>query len=157
MIVFVMYDQEEVLVVLDWIVVMNVGCIEQIGFLEQLYMKLLIVGVVVFVGLLSVVLGVVEGDYVMVWGQWFLLQFFVDGFVDVYLCLENVYFVFEVDVVVDVLVEESIFFGSMCCIFVCMELGEFVCVQYVFGIYLFFGDWVCIVIVFEFVVVYLCG
>ena len=67
--VFVTHDQEEALAVSDRIAVMNAGRIEQIGTPEELYPTPATPEVAAFVGLSSVVSGVVEGDHVMVWGS----------------------------------------------------------------------------------------
>lgn len=48
--VFVIYDQEEVLILFDCIVLMNVGCIVQSGDVEIFYIVLENVFVVGFIG-----------------------------------------------------------------------------------------------------------
>lgn len=52
--IFVIYDQSEVLLMLDCVVVFNNGCIEQVDVLQDFYLYFRIVFVVGFVGIVNV-------------------------------------------------------------------------------------------------------
>jgi putative spermidine/putrescine transport system ATP-binding protein len=67
--VFVTHDQEEALAVSDRIAVMNAGRIEQVGSPEDLYLRPASPVVAAFVGVSSVVPGVLRAGTVEVWGQ----------------------------------------------------------------------------------------
>jgi len=67
--IFVTHDQEEALAVSDRIAVMNAGRIEQIGSPEELYLRPQTPHVAAFVGLSSVVPGVLRAGRVSVWGH----------------------------------------------------------------------------------------
>ena len=111
--VFVTHDQEEALAVSDRIAVMNAGRIEQIGTPEDLYLRPASANVAAFVGVSSLVPGVVSGDTVTVWGQPLPLQTAAaDGPVDVFLRPENVRLRAAGDPGVDATVQESTFLGS---------------------------------------------
>jgi putative spermidine/putrescine transport system ATP-binding protein len=111
--VFVTHDQEEALAVSDRIAVMNAGRIEQIGTPEDLYLRPATANVAAFVGVSSLVPGVVRGDVVTVWGQDLPLQTAADdGAVQVFLRPENVRLRGAAEPGVDAVVQESTFLGS---------------------------------------------
>ena len=111
--VFVTHDQEEALAVSDRIAVMNAGRIEQIGTPEDLYLRPATANVAAFVGVSSLVPGVVRGDVVSVWGQDLPLQTPAeDGDVQVFLRPENVRLRAQTEPGVDAVVQESTFLGS---------------------------------------------
>jgi putative spermidine/putrescine transport system ATP-binding protein len=111
--VFVTHDQEEALAVSDRIAVMNAGRIEQIGTPEDLYLRPATPEVAAFVGVSSVVPGIVSGATVEVWGQQLPLQGEApDGHVEVFLRPENVRLVGAGEPGVDAVVQESTFLGS---------------------------------------------
>ena len=111
--VFVTHDQEEALAVSDRIAVMDAGRIEQIGSPEELYLHPATAQVAAFVGVSSVVEGVVSGGCVTVWGQRVpLLAPEAEGDVEVFLRPENVRLVGATDPGVDAAVQESTFLGS---------------------------------------------
>ncbi|MBZ4487838.1 ABC transporter ATP-binding protein [Microbacterium sp. cx-55] len=111
--VFVTHDQEEALAVSDRIAVMNAGRIEQIGTPEDLYLRPATANVAAFVGVSSLVRGVVRGGIVSVWGQDLPLQSPADdGDVQVFLRPENVRLRSATDPGVDAVVQESTFLGS---------------------------------------------
>jgi putative spermidine/putrescine transport system ATP-binding protein len=111
--VFVTHDQEEALAVSDRIAVMNAGRIEQIGTPEDLYLRPATPEVAAFVGVSSVVPGVVSGGALTVWGAPLPLQSAAaDGEVDVFLRPENVRLVSADASGVDGVVQESTFLGS---------------------------------------------
>jgi putative spermidine/putrescine transport system ATP-binding protein len=111
--VFVTHDQEEALAVSDRIAVMNAGRIEQIGSPEDLYLRPASATVAAFVGVSSLVPGVVAGDAVTVWGQTLPLQAAAaDGVVEVFLRPENVRLRAATEPGVDAVVQESTFLGS---------------------------------------------
>lgn len=111
--VFVTHDQEEALAVSDRIAVMDAGRIEQIGSPEELYLHPATAGVAAFVGVSSVVSGVVSGGCVEVWGQRIpLLAPEAEGDVDVFIRPENVRLVGASDPGVEAAVQESTFLGS---------------------------------------------
>lgn len=111
--VFVTHDQEEALAVSDRIAVMDAGRIEQIGSPEELYLHPANAGVAAFVGVSSVVPGVVSRGAVTVWGQRIpLLASESEGDVEVFLRPENVRLVAASEPGVDAAVQESTFLGS---------------------------------------------
>jgi putative spermidine/putrescine transport system ATP-binding protein len=111
--VFVTHDQEEALAVSDRIAVMNAGRIEQIGTPEDLYLRPATANVAVFVGVSSLVPGVVRGPVVSVWGQDLPLQApAADGDVQVFLRPENVRLRAATEPGVEAVVQESTFLGS---------------------------------------------
>ncbi|GAA5202547.1 ABC transporter ATP-binding protein [Microbacterium jejuense] len=111
--VFVTHDQEEALAVSDRIAVMNAGRIEQIGTPEELYLHPATPGVAAFIGVSSIVAGVVAGDTVDVWGVALPLEAPAEaGAVDVFLRPENVRLVDAGEPGVDAVVQESTFLGS---------------------------------------------
>ncbi|MFE1644077.1 ABC transporter ATP-binding protein [Microbacterium sp. P01] len=111
--VFVTHDQEEALAVSDRIAVMSAGTIQQIGTPEDLYLRPRTADVAAFVGVSSVVPGVVSGGALTVWGIGLPLQDAQrDGEVDVFVRPENVRFATETEPGVDAIVQESTFLGS---------------------------------------------
>ncbi|MFG6503239.1 ABC transporter ATP-binding protein [Microbacterium sp. P05] len=111
--VFVTHDQEEALAVSDRIAVMNAGRIEQIGTPEELYLRPSSADVAAFVGVSSLVPGVVRGSSVEVWGTTLPLQAEApEGAVEVFLRPENVRLVGTGEAGVDAVVQESTFLGS---------------------------------------------
>ena len=111
--VFVTHDQEEALAVSDRIAVMNAGRIEQIGTPEDLYLRPATAEVAAFVGVSSVVPGVVSDGALTVWGQPVPLQVAAaDGPVDVFLRPENVRIVGPDQAGTEAVVQESTFLGS---------------------------------------------
>ncbi|CAI9393538.1 ABC transporter ATP-binding protein [Microbacterium sp. T2.11-28] len=110
--VFVTHDQEEALAVSDRIAVMNAGRIEQIGTPEDLYLRPATPGVAAFVGVSSLVPGIVRGREVHVWSERLPLQFAPadDGPVEVFVRPENVRLVATGGVTATV--QESTFLGS---------------------------------------------
>ncbi|MFS0735234.1 ABC transporter ATP-binding protein [Microbacterium sp. 1P10UB] len=111
--VFVTHDQEEALAVSDRIAVMNAGRIEQMGTPEDLYLRPATAEVAAFVGVSSVVPGVVTAGALTVWGQALPLQVAApDGEVDVFLRPENVRILGAEGSGTDAVVQESTFLGS---------------------------------------------
>ncbi len=111
--VFVTHDQEEALAVSDRIAVMNAGRIEQIGTPEELYQRPASPAVAAFVGVSSLVPGVVAGDVVHVWDFDLPLQTTtLDGPVEVFLRPEHVRLVRSPDAGTRAEVQESTFLGS---------------------------------------------
>ncbi|MFJ6653707.1 ABC transporter ATP-binding protein [Microbacterium sp. NPDC091313] len=111
--VFVTHDQEEALAVSDRIAVMNAGRIEQVGSPEDLYLRPTTPDVAAFVGVSSLVPGIVSGGTVEVWGQELPLQGDAhDGHNEVFLRPENVRIVAADAPGVDAVVQESTFLGS---------------------------------------------
>ncbi len=109
--VFVTHDQEEALAVSDRIAVMNAGRIEQVGSPEDLYLRPASPYVAAFVGVSSVVPGVVAAGAVHVWGQRLSSHSPVaDGSVDVFIRPENVRLVSEGGV--PATVQETTFLGG---------------------------------------------
>ena len=132
--VFVTHDQEEALAVSDRIAVMNAGRIEQIGTPEELYLQPATPGVAAFVGVSSIVPGVVSGGAVTVWGQSLALRVAVaDGPVEVFLRPENLRFAGAGEVAAEGTVQESTFLGSMRRTLVRLEDGSLVQVQHSAG------------------------
>ena len=129
--VFVTHDQEEALAVSDRIAVMSAGRIEQIGTPEDLYLRPATPAVAAFVGVSSLVPGVVDGNEVVVWGQSLPLQAAApDGHADVFVRPENVRIVEPAAPGVDALVQESTFLGSFRRTLVRTEDGTLVRVQH---------------------------
>lgn len=112
--VFVTHDQEEALAVSDRIAVMDAGRIEQIGTPEDLYLRPATPGVAAFVGVSSIVPGIVAAGTATVWGQRLALRTRVaDGPVEVFLRPENLRFAGVSEPGVDGTVHESTFLGSI--------------------------------------------
>ncbi|MET0811792.1 MAG: ABC transporter ATP-binding protein [Microbacterium sp.] len=129
--VFVTHDQEEALAVSDRIAVMNAGRIEQIGTPEELYLRPATPGVAAFVGVSSLVPGVVSDGSVTVWGQRLALRTPVaDGPVEVFVRPENLRFAGPVEQAVDGVVHESTFLGSIRRTLVRVTDGSLVQVQH---------------------------
>ncbi len=111
--VFVTHDQEEALAVSDRIAVMAAGRISQVGSPEDLYLRPATPEVAAFVGVSSVVPGIVSGRTVEVWGRDLPLQGEApDGHVEVFLRPENVRLAGADEPGVDAVVQESTFLGS---------------------------------------------
>ncbi len=111
--VFVTHDQEEALAVSDRIAVMNAGRIEQVGSPEDLYLRPRTPVVAAFVGVSSLVPGIVRGDEVEIWSQRVRLQQpATEGAVEVFVRPENLRLVSPADHGVDASVLESTFLGS---------------------------------------------
>jgi putative spermidine/putrescine transport system ATP-binding protein len=111
--VFVTHDQEEALAVSDRIAVMDAGRIAQIGTPEDLYLRPATPGVAAFVGVSSVVPGIVSGAMVEVWGHELPLQGDApDGHGEVFLRPENLRLVGPGEPGIDAVVQESTFLGS---------------------------------------------
>jgi putative spermidine/putrescine transport system ATP-binding protein len=111
--VFVTHDQEEALAVSDRIAVMDAGRIEQIGSPEELYLHPASARVAAFVGVSSLVPGIVTRGAVTVWDQRMpLLSAEPDGQVEVFLRPENVRMVAASDPGIEAVVQESTFLGS---------------------------------------------
>ncbi len=115
--VFVTHDQEEALAVSDRIAVMNAGRIEQVGSPEDLYLRPSSPAVAAFVGVSSIVPGILRGATVDVWGQQLPLHAHAadlyaggDAAVDVFVRPENVRIVAAGGVATTV--QESTFLGS---------------------------------------------
>jgi putative spermidine/putrescine transport system ATP-binding protein len=129
--VFVTHDQEEALAVSDRIAVMNAGTIEQIGTPEDLYLRPATAGVAAFVGVSSLVPGVVAGSAVTVWGIELPLQTAAhDGHVDVFVRPENVLLVGADQPGANGVVQESTFLGSFRRTLVRTDDGTLVAVQH---------------------------
>jgi putative spermidine/putrescine transport system ATP-binding protein len=108
--VFVTHDQEEALAVSDRIAVMNAGRIDQFASPEELYLRPATAHVAEFVGLSSVVPGVVTGDIVTVFGiQLPVVAGAPDGPADVFVRPEHV----RLGGPVPAVVQESTFLGSI--------------------------------------------
>ena len=145
--VFVTHDQEEALAVSDRIAVMNAGRIEQIGTPEDLYLRPETPQVAAFVGLSSLVPGVVARGAVTVWGQSLALNSpAVDGPVDVFLRPENLRFVGATDPGIGAVVHESTFLGSFRRTVVRTDDGHLVRLQHAASEPVEFGDQVRITI-----------
>ena len=111
--VFVTHDQEEALAVSDRIAVMDAGRIAQVGTPEDLYLRPATPAVAAFVGVSSVVRGIVSGTTVEVWGHALPLQGdAADGHGEVFLRPENLRLVGPGDTGIDAVVQESTFLGS---------------------------------------------
>ncbi len=111
--VFVTHDQEEALAVSDRIAVMNAGRIEQVGTPEELYGRPATPAVAAFVGVSSLVPGIVAGDAVHVWDTELPLQTpTLDGHVEVFLRPEHVRLVGAGQRAEPGVVQESTFLGS---------------------------------------------
>jgi len=110
--VFVTHDQEEALAVSDRIAVMNAGRIEQVGTPEDLYLRPATSSVAAFVGVSSLVPGVVREGAVDVWSERLPLQSaaVADGPVEVFVRPENVRLVAAGGV--PATVQESTFLGG---------------------------------------------
>ncbi len=113
--IFVTHDQEEALAISDRVAVMNAGHIEQVDTPEELYLRPASGVVADFVGVSSVVPGVIAAGEVTVWGQRIpLVSAAPEGDASVYIRPENVAFVGENDpAAVAATVQESVFLGSM--------------------------------------------
>jgi len=145
--VFVTHDQEEALAVSDRIAVMDAGRIEQIGTPEDLYVRPATPAVAAFVGLSSLVAGVVAGGTVEVWGQRLPLQTSsADGPVEVFLRPENLRFVRPEESGTGAVVHESTFLGSFRRTVVRTDDGHLVRVQHAASDHVDFGDVVRIAI-----------
>ncbi len=146
--VFVTHDQEEALAVSDRIAVMSAGRIEQIGTPEDLYLRPATPGVAAFVGISSIVPGIVSGRTVEVWGTELPLQGEApDGHGEVFLRPENVRLVGAGEPGVDAVVQESTFLGSFRRTLVRTTDGAMVRVQHAAGERVEFGDAVRIAVV----------
>lgn len=130
--VFVTHDQEEALAVSDRIAVMNAGRIEQIGSPEDLYLRPATATVASFVGVSSVVPGVVAGDTVTVWGQRLPLHDAAQpaGEVEVFVRPENVRIAPAAESGTPARVQESTFLGSFRRTLVRTDDGTLVRVQH---------------------------
>lgn len=145
--VFVTHDQEEALAVSDRIAVMRAGRIEQVGTPEDLYLRPATPDVAAFVGLSSLVPGVVARGAVTVWGQVLPLQSPTpDGVVDVFLRPENLRLVGSRDSGIGAVVHESTFLGSFRRTVVRTDDGYLVRLQHPASDHLEFGDAVRIAI-----------
>jgi putative spermidine/putrescine transport system ATP-binding protein len=139
--VFVTHDQEEALAVSDRIAVMDAGRIDQIGTPEELYLRPATANVAAFVGLSSLVPGLVHSGLVRVWGVDLPVQGAADdGHVDVYLRPENVRLVGESGEGVPAVVQESTFLGSIRRTLVRTDDGTLVRVQHAAGERVEYGD-----------------
>lgn len=101
-IVYVIYDQIEVLIMLDWVVVFNDGCIQQLVLLDELYEVLQNLFVVQFIGENNVFEGVVieiKGD----------------------LCKVQL----DSGEIIDVVVVNVVKVGDCICVLICFECVEF--------------------------------
>jgi putative spermidine/putrescine transport system ATP-binding protein len=145
--VFVTHDQEEALAVSDRIAVMNAGRIEQIGTPEELYLRPATPEVAAFVGLSSLVPGIVSGGDVTVWGQSLPLHTPTsDGPVEVFLRPENLRFVAAGDPGIGAVVHESTFLGSFRRTVLRTDDGYLVRLQHSASEHVEFGDEVRIAI-----------
>ena len=145
--VFVTHDQEEALAVSDRIAVMSAGRIEQIGTPEDLYLRPATPEVAAFVGLSSLVPGVVSHGVATVWGQALPLQSPLrDGAVEVFLRPENLRFVGPGDPGIGAVVHESTFLGSFRRTVVRTDDGHLVRLQHAASDHVEFGDGVRIAI-----------
>jgi putative spermidine/putrescine transport system ATP-binding protein len=139
--VFVTHDQEEALAVSDRIAVMNAGRIEQIGSPEDLYLRPASPDVAAFVGVSSLVPGVVTGSEVEVWGHNLPLQGDApEGHVEVFLRPENVRLAAAGEPGADGVVQESTFLGSYRRTLVRIGDGTLVRVQHAVGERVGYGD-----------------
>lgn len=112
MIVYVMYDQVEVMEFGDWIVVMGVGCIEQIGMLCEIYYYFVNCMVVQFIGMLNWLVGQwCDGVFEMIGGV-IVMLYVVDEW---FFCFEDVQFVDFVYVLLCGVVGVCVFFGECMC------------------------------------------
>lgn len=145
--VFVTHDQEEALAVSDRIAVMSDGRIEQVGTPEDLYLRPAGPHVAAFVGLSSLVAGIVTGGTAIVWGQALpVLTPTRDGAVDVFLRPENLRFVERSEPGVGAVVHESTFLGSFRRTVVRTDDGHLVRIQHPASEHHGFGDVVRIAI-----------
>ncbi|MGZ0712898.1 ABC transporter ATP-binding protein (plasmid) [Coraliomargarita sp. W4R53] len=145
--VFVTHDQEEALAVSDRIAVMSAGRIEQVGTPEDLYLRPASAEVAAFVGLSSLVPGVVANGSATVWGQSLPLQSEApDGPVDVFMRPENLRFVSDSEPGMAAVVHESTFLGSFRRTVVRTDDGHLVRVQHPVSDHFEYGDSVRIAI-----------
>lgn len=136
--VMVIYDQEEVMMMVICIVVMDVGWIQQVGKLDEIYEQFVNCFVVEFIGLVNLFDGVIDEDlfeYVMVCILLFLVLIYVvygiigyEGQLVVFvLCLEKVMIgkdEFEgVINKVQGVIEDIVYFGSYLVYYVCLFSG----------------------------------
>jgi putative spermidine/putrescine transport system ATP-binding protein len=129
--VFVTHDQEEALAVSDRIAVMDGGRIEQIGTPEDLYLRPATPNVAAFVGVSSLIPGMVEGDGVRVWGTVLPAQGTSAAVqVDVFVRPENVRLAGHGEPGIDGVVQESTFLGSYRRTLVRTDDGSLVRVQH---------------------------
>jgi putative spermidine/putrescine transport system ATP-binding protein len=148
--VFVTHDQEEALAVSDRIAVMNAGRIEQVGTPEDLYLRPATADVAAFVGVSSLVPGIVSSGTVEVWGRDLPVQGdAADGHAEVFLRPENVRLVAADGPGVSAVVQESTFLGSFRRTLVRTEDGTLVRVQHAASDRLAFDDAVRIEVVAE--------
>ncbi|MFT4280482.1 ABC transporter ATP-binding protein [Microbacterium sp.] len=130
--VFVTHDQEEALAVSDRIAVMNAGRIEQVGSPEDLYLRPASPEVAAFVGVSSVVPGMVRGGRVHIGSQDLSPQIATaDGEVDVFVRPENVRLVVAGGIAATV--QESTFLGSYRRTLVRTDDGALLTVQHAAG------------------------
>ncbi|WP_375385451.1 ABC transporter ATP-binding protein [uncultured Microbacterium sp.] len=139
--VFVTHDQEEALAVSDRIAVMNAGTIQQIGTPEDLYLRPATPDVAAFIGLSSLVPGVVSGGTATVWGQRLPVQGSADdGAVEVFLRPENLRFIERGEPGIGASVHESTFLGSFRRTVVRTDDGHLVRLQHPATDHVAFGD-----------------
>lgn len=142
--VMVIYDQEEVMIMVGCIVIMNCGKFVQIGELEEIYEYLIICYSVEFIGLVNVFEGVFkecqeDGLVFDLLGLVYLLKVDVDVLVVdnvlvyVVLCLEKIMFCEELFVNgCNFVVGEVIYivyFGDFLVYYVCLKSGQMISVQ----------------------------
>ncbi|GAA3215642.1 ABC transporter ATP-binding protein [Microbacterium terregens] len=139
--VFVTHDQEEALAVSDRIAVMNAGRIAQVGTPEDLYLRPATAEVAAFIGLSSLVPGLLASGVATVWGQALPVPSPVgDGPVDVFLRPENLRFVAAADPGIGAVVHESTFLGSFRRTVVRTDDGHLVRLQHAASERLEYGD-----------------
>jgi putative spermidine/putrescine transport system ATP-binding protein len=140
--VFVTHDQEEALAVSDRIAVMDAGRISQIGTPEDLYLRPATAEVAAFVGVSSLVPGIVSGRTVEVWGRALPLQGDApDGHSEVFVRPENVLLLAPDDAEgIAATVQESTFLGSFRRTLVRTADGTLVRVQHAAGDRVEYGD-----------------
>ena len=145
--VFVTHDQEEALAVSDRVAVMSAGRIEQIGTPEDLYLRPATADVASFIGLSSLVPGMVKQGSAVVWRQSLPVHTPTsDGPVDVYLRPENLKFVRDDEPGMGAVVHESTFLGSFRRTVVRTDDGYLVRLQHRASDQVEFGDTVRIAI-----------
>ena len=112
--IFVTHDQEEALAISDRVAVLSAGRIEQIGTPEQLYLTPATPVVAAFVGMSSLVRGVVKDGYATVWGvKMPAIASSVTGDCEVFIRPEHVTLATPDAPSVGATVETSTFLGSM--------------------------------------------